>query len=74
MSALGTGVVLKPGGQCEGKWRSHQPVECKGTSFLESKRKEESKPKDNKHLKLTQAMQTVLDQKHQDYQDEDEEE
>ena len=62
------------GGQCEGKWHAHQPVECKGTSFLASKRKEESNPRANKHLKLTQAMQTVLDQKHQDYQDEDEEE
>ena len=57
----------------EGKWRAHQPVECKGTSFLASKRKEESNPKAKKHLKLTQAMQNVLDQKNQDYQDEDEE-
>ena len=41
------------GGQCEGKWRAHQQVEYKGTSFLASKLKEESKPKTNKHLKLT---------------------
>ena len=66
--------IPKPRGQCEGKWRAHPPVECKGTSFLESKRKEDSKPKANTHLKFTQATQNVLDQKHQEYQDEDEEE
>jgi hypothetical protein len=44
------------GGKCGGKWRKHNPSECKGISKRENEAMNDSNPK---KLKLMQALQTV---------------
>ena len=54
----------KSRGKCNGKWRQHQPSKCEGMAFIpEHKRKNTTADiKKGKRLKLTKAMQTLLEQ------------
>ena len=62
-------------GTCGGKWRCHKPSECKGKALIGKQKREVDVEEDNKgkKLKLTPAMQSVIDQDYQ-YSDTDEEE
>ena len=66
----------KTGGKCNGKWRHHQPSECKGRVFVtEHKRKNMTAArKKKKRLKLTESMQSFLAQVNQEDSDEDSQE
>ena len=59
-------------GKCGGKWRCHKPSDCKGKEFQIGKRKKEKENQQDKKLKLTPAMQSIIDQDYQ-YSDTDEE-
>ena len=60
-------------GKCGGKWRCHKPSECKSKpSKNTEKRKKEREKEQEKKLKLTPAMQSIIDQDYQ-YSDTDEE-
>ena len=59
-------------GKCGGKWRCHKPSECKGKAFKSNeKRKKKEEHDQGKKLKLTPAMQSILNQDYQ-YSDTDE--
>ena len=54
----------KSGGECNDKWRQHQPSKCKGLAFIpEHKRKNTTADINRvKRLKLTEAMQSLMEQ------------
>ena len=64
------------GGKCNGKWRQHKPSECKGRAFVpEYKRKNTTADsKKEKRLKLTKAMQSLLEEVNQEDSDENSQE
>ena len=63
----------KSGGKCNGKWRQNQPSKCEGLAFIpEHKRRNTTADiKKGKGLKLTKAMQTLMEQVNNENTDED---
>ena len=49
------------GGKCDGRWRCHKPSECQGKGFKVKKKNERKQDESNKRLKLSKAMQAVID-------------
>ena len=49
------------GGKCNGRWRCHKPSECQGKGFKVKKKNERKQDESNKRLKLSKAMQAVID-------------
>ena len=58
----------KTGGKCHGKWRQHKPSECKGRAFIPNHKRDSTTAakKKEKRLKLTEAMQSLLEQVNQE--------
>ena len=53
-------------GKCGGKWRCHKPSECKGRAFKGLEKRKKMEENDQvKRLKLTPAMQSIIDQDYQ---------
>ena len=63
----------KSGSKYNGKWHQHQPSKCEGLAFIpEHKRKNTTADtKKGKRLKLTKAMQTLVEQVNHEDTDED---
>ena len=49
------------GGKCDGRWQCHKPSECQGKGFKVKKKNERKQDESNKRLKLSKAMQAVID-------------
>ena len=66
----------KPGGKFNGKWRHHQPSKYEGLAFIPEHRRKNTTAdtKKGKRLKLTEAMQTLMEQVNHEDTDEDSQE